>query len=341
MDKLKTKNIALDTDFIYANNITGGLMGDLGKNSAKGRINLFITDIVKKEVINQMREKIISAKGSLAEKLGKLSVLLWLPKYEPLFKLHVEMKEDLELLEQHFENWLQTSKVQIVPTSGVSVNDVFADYFNIKPPFEDKKDKKAEFPDAFSLHALGKYFKDRNELCYIIAIDAGVKRFQHESLILEEKPETILEKVAEDFESLEAIKMIGEHFKKEFFQVLEVLKPMIVDTVKDEVRNDTGVTRNQFDSEKVTIHRLTYVSMNVLSASSNQFTMSAIVLADIELGWSAMYEASRKVTPIEWMPKHRWTVYIQVHIFGSYNIQTSDVHYSSFTIYPFSILDQK
>jgi len=54
-----------------------------------------------------------------------------------------------------------------------AVEDVLSDYFNAVAPFEDKKGKKTEFPDAFALASLRAYAKANNRTVIVVVADKG------------------------------------------------------------------------------------------------------------------------------------------------------------------------
>ena len=58
-------------------------------------------------------------------------------------------------------------------------------YFETKPPFEEKKDKKSEFPDAIALSSLENYAKEKGIRILIVSEDNGWEAFSNGSQHLE------------------------------------------------------------------------------------------------------------------------------------------------------------
>ncbi|MEQ1532965.1 MAG: DUF4935 domain-containing protein [Sideroxydans sp.] len=64
------------------------------------------------------------------------------------------------------------------------LQEMFELYFNTRAPFESKKDKKNEFPDAASLLALEYLAKEQNKLFVLVSDDNGWGRFCDQSEVL-------------------------------------------------------------------------------------------------------------------------------------------------------------
>jgi hypothetical protein len=59
----------------------------------------------------------------------------------------------------------------------VSADDLFSSYFDLKPPFENKDNKKHEFPDAMALLGLEAYAKKEAKLLLAVSADKGWREF--------------------------------------------------------------------------------------------------------------------------------------------------------------------
>ena len=74
--------------------------------------------------------------------------------------------------------FIQSHNGRIVPINGPNLaKELFALYFAARPPFENNKDKKAEFPDAAALLTLETHAKDINKLGFLVSADAGWSSF--------------------------------------------------------------------------------------------------------------------------------------------------------------------
>src|SRR6266540_1667322 len=84
--------------------------------------------------------------------------------------------------ELRLSNFLKRFDGEFLPLEGEGMLKVAFDrYFDIKPPFENKKDKKHEFPDVVSLLALEAVAKSRNTMLVLVSTDEGWKQFSKES----------------------------------------------------------------------------------------------------------------------------------------------------------------
>lgn len=110
----------------------------------KGDIKLYITDIIKDELISRI-EYNVKEEYPQYNKLRIISNIY--NKNENDFIN--ELKKRLELNIKNFE---------IIPTDTNITKDIFDNYFSNKPPFDkEKKDKKNEFPDAFIIEMVKKW----------------------------------------------------------------------------------------------------------------------------------------------------------------------------------------
>ena len=79
-----------------------------------------------------------------------------------------------ELVKQ-FEDFLEKTKATIIDCSGVNPELVFQQYFELKLPFQEKKDKRHEFPDAFAIEALKDFSRSEGRDIVVITGDQGFR----------------------------------------------------------------------------------------------------------------------------------------------------------------------
>lgn len=78
-----------------------------------------------------------------------------------------------------FKNSLKAKILEI--KDYVSAEDIFKKYFDVELPFESKKDKKSEFPDAAALLSLEKWTLDTDKNMLVITSDKGWIQFCEKS----------------------------------------------------------------------------------------------------------------------------------------------------------------
>ena len=64
----------------------------------------------------------------------------------------------MELFKTEIDNLINEDIIKKIPYTSLNIGNVFKKYFNTHPPFSDGN-KKAEFPDAFSIELIKKYFE--------------------------------------------------------------------------------------------------------------------------------------------------------------------------------------
>ena len=136
----------------------------------KGGLRLLIPEIMERELFRHfLREakkvSVAIIKAHNAYPVNKLA-LVELPSLEELkTKCFEEMKRQWFSFKEHFV-------IEKLPIVG-NLNEVVDWYFDVRPPFSEKKEK--EFPDAFILSALDQYHKQYHAN---IAVVSGDNDFQ-------------------------------------------------------------------------------------------------------------------------------------------------------------------
>ena len=72
-------------------------------------------------------------------------------------------------------NFIKSAKVNVMNSESVDIDQVFSDYFDTKPPFENVEKKKNEFPDAVIAAQIKNRFSN-SEPIYIVTKDNGLKK---------------------------------------------------------------------------------------------------------------------------------------------------------------------
>lgn len=179
---LASRNLIIDTQYFIDRRF------DFRHAEIKGLIELvkqdlvsvYMSDVTIREVRKKIRDEIGVAHSKLnVSDLRYLSVV-------PLFKKFKEIYP-LEKLTGYFENgfddFLKVCKVTVISSDEIKVMSIFESYCSMRPPFNDKKDKKAEFPDAFALAAISNWARKSNSSAYLLSKDNDWKLFADNSFI--------------------------------------------------------------------------------------------------------------------------------------------------------------
>lgn len=142
----------------------------------QGKIRLFLSSIV----VNETKANISKDISKLHESLKKLineNKKLISPKIlqgSEIFNIltNHNYELDYQFAYKNFDDFLTKADVQLLDLSSVSLESVLSDYFNCVPPFQDKKDKKNEFPDAIMSMQIKNEFTGRNTL-HVVSGDKG------------------------------------------------------------------------------------------------------------------------------------------------------------------------
>lgn len=149
-------------------------------------LKLFLPRIVKREVIGHQVENVLAAEQELKKSLRNIH------RYSGLDVGKItsvadglQLSKTPKLFEERLENYVNKFGGAVIEESGDGLlQEMFERYFNVRPPFEAKKDKKCEFPDAASLLALEYFAKKRKKLFVLVSNDEGWKKFCEQSEVL-------------------------------------------------------------------------------------------------------------------------------------------------------------
>lgn len=198
----------------------------LGQYINEGKVVLYTHKIVIKELKNRFTMMV----PETIKKYISFKKDLRLLKDTSLSTLNEILSEDLitdglSLIDKFFE----INNAIILDYTDISLESLFDDYFANKPPFENKKTKKHEFPDAVIIKSLIK--NKPNDMFYIITDDDGWKEaLQNESSFLVEKN---IKKFLDDVSKFE------KRYTKIFtYYNLVESKERIEDLIIDELMNN-------------------------------------------------------------------------------------------------------
>lgn len=208
-------NVFLDTNiFIRAKfNFHGGSLQNLKKYCETGTAVLFTNDIIVREV----RSHIDADVGSMAKQAknaiknhGELVNAISREVYQTIEATILGATENLT---SQFDAYIEGAI--FLPNEGLSVVDLFNDYFNKCAPFEKNEKKKSEFPDAAVIMSIKRYMAetDATEL-HIVSDDDG----WHDALVgiegisLYKSLSELLTKIAEDEKEL--YDQVSEYMEK-------------------------------------------------------------------------------------------------------------------------------
>lgn len=170
-------NVFLDTEVFSheMNDVRSRKLTSLKKYCEIGLVRLFTADVVVREVKSHLEK-------GLQEQYDKLKNIL---KSKPISLLQTDKGQQavevppLELLNGsllgQLDEYIKETDCTVIASAGVTVPELLNDYFNEVPPFEERKEKKHEFPDAIIIKALKAFWAERTDKVYVITNDGGWK----------------------------------------------------------------------------------------------------------------------------------------------------------------------
>lgn len=151
MNELILNPVFIDTSVFhqYKFNFSSKQFQQLTELSNENLIKIIMTEITKREIINNIEELSRSAEDGFSNLIRKNAFVKYNLKndFSSIAELF-DKKTIFKNCSNNFELWLKEAKVEILPMSYSDPSEIFDLYFQKKPPFQYKK---SEFPDAFNL----------------------------------------------------------------------------------------------------------------------------------------------------------------------------------------------
>lgn len=145
---------------------------NLKKYCDNGIVTLFTNDIVIREVKKHINSDVTllaqQAKNAI-KNYAELENALTVPVSENIKSLLLNAPANLI---NNFDKFIENAV--ILSNEYTSVIDLFNDYFDLNAPFESKKDKKSEFPDAAIIMSIKHYISSvENITLHVVTDDKG------------------------------------------------------------------------------------------------------------------------------------------------------------------------
>jgi len=176
---MKTRNIFIDTQafmqqgFKFENTILSRIK-ELGRLSL---INIYISEVVKREVSSKISEKLANAYKHRSDFLKEMSVLESEVPEELTRSLSDFDEASIKNIgETRWVSYIEESKTKVLDPNDICNNELLSFYFDGSFPFSEGK-KKNEFPDAISMLSLKAWVKNSNQSVYVVSNDQDLKGF--------------------------------------------------------------------------------------------------------------------------------------------------------------------
>ncbi len=278
---LLSKLFFLDTETYMARNFQfdSGVLRALQSHLEEDDCHLLITDVNVREIRRHMKRKSVEA-HTVITKVKKDAMILRNTETLPWHKIFTPVTADeiYAALETKFQAFLDNTSVEVVATNTVNIDTVFDAYFDESPPFA-TSGKKAEFPDAFVLHAIDAISKRRGHKLYVISEDRDVKSFcaLRENLISIGRLDELLALVVKNTERLAEPAKFAEEFFSDWKEAID--KNIKKQLMNAEFEIDNDMEENLFEAEvdNVEIESVDYLSRNLTDVSKEDATFELIV----------------------------------------------------------------
>lgn len=159
-----------------------GLLGQL-KQFEDSPVQIVMSEVVMREILRHILEPLSQTLLELNAKLenAQKKDLLTDGGYQEVKSILKNQPSPAVIAEERIALFEEGTGAIVVTVDGVSVRSLIDDYFSFVPPFEDRKDKKHEFPDAIALRSLEQWAKENGKKLLAVSNDKGWAAYAAES----------------------------------------------------------------------------------------------------------------------------------------------------------------
>lgn len=215
-DKMKYDAIALDTNIFRASGyiLEHGLLAKLSQFKS-GSIKFVLSEIVEKEILKHISDDYLEKRNKLETALNdvKRSHLISDDSKEKIKKIISHEMVAKDVTKQGLEKFKFDTNAEIIEANDVDVKKLLELYFNVDSPFENKADKKHEFPDAIALLTLENWARNNQKKVLVVSKDKGWKDFVEKSEQLD-----IIDNLTDALEKLQEHTKEAKSFVKNFLK---------------------------------------------------------------------------------------------------------------------------
>lgn len=227
--EIETDVVFIDTGIFEKENFfRGHKIKKISELSKDGAIKVKLTDITYREIKNRMLKNIEIAR-TIYKKFGEtINVDAKILKNDSDFDSFYPLKKldttsIFEKLQTQLDDFVKESNIQVIDSSIGSIQEVFNQYFEKKPPF-DEGQKKDEFPDAFTLSTIKNWCKINKKKAYIISTDNDIIKYKDEPSIIPLNDLTVfIDAVSRKHENEKIVEKIKESITGQFDSVKDYL----------------------------------------------------------------------------------------------------------------------
>lgn len=264
-------------------------------------VAVIISDIIHNEAVAHIGNEIGKARSAINQSLRSAAKQLRvshsaIEQAEAL--LSVE-GDDRSVAEQRLMQFYKEIDAEIIQSSKfVDFDELTRMYFAVEPPFESKKDKKSEFPDALALLGLEEWAESHDVNMIVVSNDGGWRNYADSSTRL-----TVLSSLAEALEKFQPhnkVQSIVELLRKDSLltgqnQILHDVDHAIVRSIDDTRIDIDAESHLPFDWDDV---QVCYASHTLDADTDGSAIIRVVRITDEEivLGLGATVEVEVEAT---------------------------------------------
>lgn len=181
----RIRALSLDTSAIdkQGRRLESGFLLQLGQ-FRDAESTLVLSDIVEQEAVAHLTKDATDARAELIKGLKSVrdSWTVLEARTTEIQQELVGATEPAEIARRRWQVFSERCGLEIASTSEFcAAGDLQQRYFEVKPPFENRADKKKEFPDAMALLSLEGWAKKNGTMILAVTLDKGWIAFCNES----------------------------------------------------------------------------------------------------------------------------------------------------------------
>lgn len=265
MDKLITENIFIDTSIFQESNfLAGRKIKRLFEYAAESEVKLYTSDIIIKEIKEQVRKNISKSKSAVKQLAFKNDKEIIIFRNTETFYIieqlrNIDYEAEIEKICSEIDEVISEC-FNIIPYGKLDISNVFNRYFENKSPFKEGL-KKNEFPDAFVLEIIEKWCEKNDEKIIAISSDNDWLSYKSDNIEPIGSLDKLLTLIDENisFKDAEVSRKRHEFIKFNLDANEELLTELVTSYLDDSSYFDTG----EADMHKLDIPEIEFLDFNI------------------------------------------------------------------------------
>ncbi|MBR2708499.1 MAG: DUF4935 domain-containing protein [Bacilli bacterium] len=228
------------------------IISTLLKNIKDGKYKYYNLSVIDNEIISHLKQR-----GKNNE--NEIKKIKWLKNYLSKEEIENNCYKDLK----DYVEFKKKANAIDCGISEINPENIFNKYFKSEYPFENKKDKKSEFPDAFIAEYVNNMNIKNNDIIYFITDDIGLNKALNEKILV--------------YEDLPSFLSETNNIDPYKFKEIEKYLKENIDTIQQNIFKKMNLQYSGLEEEKINVNKVkiqNIIDVKVIKSEKKRYYIS-------------------------------------------------------------------